>query len=287
MRKLLLVIGILIFLISCSKQKEIKDPITGKLIERYNYYEDKNGSFIKDGKYQAWYSNEQIEKSGNYKDNKKHGLWKYWSKEGLLSAEAEYNEGMKEGLYNKYDENGNLKSESIYNKDTLEGLEKIYFPNGIIKSEINFVNGCKEGIVYVNDSLGNKRIKKEYNLGVKTGTWILWKDKEIVREVEFKNNLPVSLIGLWKDSKKRNVTFEFKENGTVIKKQPMFAYSLGNNDPLTKQNYILDCDIESFRLLYVNSDKVAGLYYIEKMTENKLDLIGIIPNGKYNLVKVK
>ena len=66
-----LVVGV--FLSACSgrQEKEVSDPFSGKLYEKYEYIVTDDGSFKKDGFYKKWYSNGQIAIDGYYEENKK------------------------------------------------------------------------------------------------------------------------------------------------------------------------------------------------------------------------
>tara|TARA_B100001248_G_scaffold239965_1_gene205602 strand:- start:432 stop:1361 length:930 start_codon:yes stop_codon:yes gene_type:complete len=288
MRKIFSIAAMLMFMLACSKTREVKNPLTGKLIEKYEYYEDDNGSFIKDGEYKSWFPNEQIKISGTYKDNKKEGVWKYWDENGNLLIEVDYENDLKDGKYKEYYATGNIKQEAIYSKDTLNGIEKTYFPNGAVKYEINFVNGVKNGVAFEYDSLGNKRVQKEYLNGSKTGKWILWDSNSVkIREIDFENDVPKFLIGLWKDPEKRKLTYEFKKDGIVVKKFPIFEIALGYNDPITTKKYFLDFDIERLKLFRINSNTIEEWLEIKKMTKDNLEVVDLYSGISYKLKKVK
>jgi antitoxin component YwqK of YwqJK toxin-antitoxin module len=123
--------------------------------------------------------NEKI-KEGNYKGDKKEGLWTYKYKIGILESIGEYAMDKKNGLWSYYYENDILESIGEYAMDKKNGHWLYYYENGAQKEEGSYKNSLKfgtwtkwnnkntkieEGSYEIIDSL-----KKEY----KNGTWMYW-----------------------------------------------------------------------------------------------------------------
>ena len=53
-------------------------------------------------------------REGDYKDGKKHGLWKIYHKNGALKSEATFHEGKYTGYYCAYHDNGQKFREGHY-----------------------------------------------------------------------------------------------------------------------------------------------------------------------------
>lgn len=59
---------------SCGNEvEEIKDPITGKVLKKYEYYKDDNGQIVKDGESLEWDANGTLLLKEYFEDGKLNG----------------------------------------------------------------------------------------------------------------------------------------------------------------------------------------------------------------------
>ena len=106
---------------------ETKGGFDGKLIHGY---------------YKAFYLNNQLKESGDFKYGVKNGEWKIWYTDGKLKEITNWRNGVKTGkftLYNDY---------------------------GVIMASGSFKNNLLHGKFYTYDNKGNILLKQKYNAGV-------------------------------------------------------------------------------------------------------------------------
>ncbi len=154
-----------LFLATAScKQREKRETKfeNGQTKEQFEVLENKEGSYLKDGKYISYYSNGQKSEESSYKDDKLDGDCKRWFENGKLKAEIKLRNGMLEGEYKQYLANGELLVAN-YNKDTLEG-------------------NCTG---YLNEKL---TLKGSFKSQKAHGNWVAYNQKEEkIGEVEMQN----------------------------------------------------------------------------------------------------
>ena len=75
---------------------QIFDPVNGDgtLVETRTYKDDK-----KDGLWESYYENGQLQDEGEYKDGKKDGLWEFYNETGLLHSRGNYKDGKQDDLW--------------------------------------------------------------------------------------------------------------------------------------------------------------------------------------------
>lgn len=285
MKVLNLVILLLIAISTSAQVREIKDPITGKLLERYAYIEDENGSFIKNGEYKAWYGNELIKRSGQYNKNKREGLWKFWDENGKIQSEIEYKGGLKNGKVKEYNK-GVLQSIKNYVNDTLHGEGNFFDNSGKLYSKYTYNKGKLDGEYFTYDSIGRIREHRFYTLGKQTGIWkLLNTDGSTERELDFTNGIPEIIIGKWKVENQRKSYFEFNADGTVSEIYPMFEVESGK-DPLTKNDYLFELQLQSLTLTYKKTNNLFKLYLINEFNADKIVIYDITNKKDIILTKV-
>ena len=162
MKKLLPILFVLI-IISCSKEVPFEqtvkrngityevnseEPFTGTTV---SYYENdlleqrstlqlkrkenyKDGE--RDGLFEKYYDNGQLDFKGNYKDGKRDRLFEYYYENGQLMSKSNYKDGKREGLYEFYYENGQIETKSNY-KDGEREFGEYYFENGQLDFKVN------------------------------------------------------------------------------------------------------------------------------------------------------
>jgi antitoxin component YwqK of YwqJK toxin-antitoxin module len=122
---------LLAIIAGCDKRETRETKYdNGILKERYTVIKDKNGAYIKDGKYSKWYDNNQKQYETTYKVGKEDGRATSWYKNGQKQSETAYTEGKEEGHYIGWYINGKKESETIYKNGEDEGLRTHWDENG-------------------------------------------------------------------------------------------------------------------------------------------------------------
>lgn len=287
MKKLLIffVAIMVLFTTSCKKTKEVRNE-KGELVERYQYTEDNNGSFIKNGKYQSWYSNGIIEKNGAYKNNKKQGLWKHYDKKGNIKDEIVYDGGLKHGKALSYHENGVISNSRWFSRDTLHGEFKTFYSNSAEEVSSNYVYGKLDKEYVLRDSLGLVLAVENYEKGVKVGKWTLYKNGQIIREFNFVDGYPIEILGDWQVVNMRKTTYSFGKDGRCTHIAPHWKAGFFS-DPLNEYNLFFDSGIQDIKLFTQGSDNKFQWFVIEKYETNRMDLFDLVSKQKYILEKIE
>jgi antitoxin component YwqK of YwqJK toxin-antitoxin module len=184
-------IALTLFLTSCSNEvEEIKNPSTGKLLKRYEYYTDDSGQKIKDGEYVEW------------------------DAAGKKIAELHYQADSLHGSCVFYAENGQIHTNN-YNNGRLDGQQEIKLPNGVILSRENFSNGVLDGKQQY-FSVNGKKLRESYFIsGKPTGKWIYYlEDSKDSFQLRFKNEVCQEFIGTWDVEGERQTSMIFGKNGS-------------------------------------------------------------------------
>ena len=120
-------------------------PFTGKVSGKtnspfkFNYIENgefKNGK--KDGFWETYRDDGQLNNSGTYKDGEWNGLWTFYHENGQIEHKWNYKDGEEDGLVEDFNEDGSQKSGDIYKDGKF--VETI-FPPKITKIEGKYL--CK------------------------------------------------------------------------------------------------------------------------------------------------
>lgn len=263
MKNIILITITIISISACNKHelREIKDPISGQLLEQFQVVENKEGSFIKDGFYKTWFKNGQIESKGLYAENKKDGLWKYWHSNGQIKSEYSFKQDSLDGILKKWYDNSQLSINGKYNNGKLVGEWLTYHDNGQLMSKENYSNGLKQGLFtswYMN---GQKASKEMYSDGVENGLWSYWdQDGLLNKQEKYKNGKNIILIGgKWIDKDKDE--WQFFEDGTYIltlhksEQRKKGTWSISNN-------YVKLND-KSLKIKYVSADSVFATRWVK------------------------
>jgi len=230
---------------SCTNVKEEKTQ-DGKIIKKYEYYNDENGSLIKNGEYQSWYTNGIVEYKGDYKENKRNGKWKKWTKENILKEDYNYKNDLLNGKCTTFNDSGKIQSVIEYLNGSYHG-KKISYSNGKLYTESNYDNGNP------------------------IGKWKYFNDKkEVGFEMNFKNGYPKELIGKWKVEGKKKTYMEFFENYDL--KYTYQRYGLFRRASTKVKN--LTYEIEPTTLIFKNkSDKLVDLFIITNISDEQINLL--------------
>lgn len=137
------------------------------------------------GTSQSFYPNGQMASSIEYRQGKKHGLYRKWYEDGLLSFESEYLDGKQHGTARTWWRNGILRSESNFQNGVPNGVQKQWYSSGALFKKINLVNGKEQGLqqawrrngkLYINYEARNGRI-----FGLKRATLCYQLDDESLK----------------------------------------------------------------------------------------------------------
>ena len=100
---------------------------------------------------------------GNYKDDKKDGVWEYYREDGTLEGKVTYKNDEANGKYESYFENGKtLYSDGTYVNGKKNGIEKEYYMSGKIQSATTYKNDTPEETTMCYPS-GKVYMKRNYN----------------------------------------------------------------------------------------------------------------------------
>ena len=89
------------------------DEAKTKVNERY--FVDEN--YLRQGLYESFYENGQLEERYTFKNDELDGLFKKFNRDGDLIERCTYKDGLKQGLYESFDENGQLEQKCMYKDD--------------------------------------------------------------------------------------------------------------------------------------------------------------------------
>ncbi len=131
-------------------------------IAQVGFYKD---TYVKTGKFTAYYENEQLQAIGNYEEGNLTGAWKAYYDNGKLYEEGIYFNGLPNGTWNLYHQNGQIFQKRIWEQGKLmdvnscfdvEGVEQncgtlnngsgyvnLYDEDGKLLRQVNFVNGVE------------------------------------------------------------------------------------------------------------------------------------------------
>ena len=109
--------------------------ITTFILFSINAYTQKDGESIKKN------AKGIIVEKGNFKNQKKDGVWQYYYHDGLPSLEANYIKGVLNGESKRYDLTGNVIANLNYVDGEITGKQTYYYSNGKVLSTGEMMNG--------------------------------------------------------------------------------------------------------------------------------------------------
>jgi antitoxin component YwqK of YwqJK toxin-antitoxin module len=118
--------------------------IDNQLKEKVNLKKDKSN--FKDGPFEAYFKNSQLESKGNFKDGEWNGLYESYYENGLLREKANWKDGELDGFWESYYENGLLREKANWKDGKKDGLYELYFMNGQLEVKENYKDGELEGL---------------------------------------------------------------------------------------------------------------------------------------------
>lgn len=100
-------------------------------------YKDQDGKRIL-VKEVLYYPNHQKYMEGEYRNNKRHGLWISWYQNGNVWSKGEFDEGVEEGIRVVYHENGQKYYEGKFKNGKKSGIWKFWDEKGRPVREVDF-----------------------------------------------------------------------------------------------------------------------------------------------------
>lgn len=187
---------------SCGNEvEEIKDPITGKVLKKYEYYKDDNGQIVKDGESLEWDGNGTLLLKQNFED-------------GKLNGESIVYHTQDSIYFNNYVD------------DKKEGECRLENAKGVVLSKYNYKNDILTGEQLYNYASGKLMLKAHFDDHLPVRTWNYFSENgKPAGIITFKDGICQELIGKWKIKGEKEHYFEFFKDGTYSESFPLFRYS--------------------------------------------------------------
>lgn len=228
---------------------------------------------------------EQVVEEGDYKDDKKIGIWKsYWPNNNIKS-EIEYKNNRPNGSFKTYYENGKLEEEGTWKNGVYTGSFKRYYSNGQIAQDKTFnAAGKTEGPVTYWYPNGKKELEFTTKNGIEEGNLIRYYPNGDVKETMNFSGGQVQ-EGTRKEMKMVNPPVTIDETPDLVKKE-------AKTDPNLKANAAQQKVKDGYNKLYDDQNRLVqdgefkngvlqnGKWY--KYDKNGILMkIEIYKNGKY------
>jgi len=190
----LIICFLLIFIISSSVNGQTKADTIFKLYD-YQWKETKKSdaavfytvAYPESSKWRRFdfYSDlNKFQMDGYYSDKEltiKHGLFKYYNREGKVISTGNYLDNKKHGLWKKWHGNGQISDSSFFVNDIITS-KKAWFENGKLSEEIITADSIYTSNINYFEN-GNRRWEGNLNAGLKTGKWTVY-DKSGKKNME-------------------------------------------------------------------------------------------------------
>lgn len=184
---------------SCGNEvEEIKDPASGKLLKRYEYYTDDSGQKIKDGEFVEWDATGQKIAALHYANDSLDGQCVYYLDNGSV-WEKNFSNGSLSGIQTLKSAEGKVLVRENYAGNKLNGKQEYLSPSGTRQRRSFFQNGQPSGTWQFYDEKG----KKSFALN-------------------FRNGVCQELVGKWNVSEERATSMEFGKDGSFKLYAPYF-----------------------------------------------------------------
>ncbi|EPX60701.1 hypothetical protein D187_001350 [Cystobacter fuscus DSM 2262] len=109
---------------------------------------------------------------GEYREGKRHGIFRAWNEQGVLLEELSYAEGLPDGKWKLYWPDGQRALEMGYAKGTLEGENTTYYPNGNPRYRRTYQKGVVHGRHARWFESGLVEVEGAFNQGRPSGWWV-------------------------------------------------------------------------------------------------------------------
>lgn len=116
------------------------------------------------------------------------GEWKYYHRESKeLMTQEFYISGKLSGWRKVFFKNTKLAEEVFYTEGKKNGASKVYSDAGNLIEALTYKNDLLDGTAIYYNGQGVKLYEGQYKKGVKVGTWKLYENDKIFKEVKAKN----------------------------------------------------------------------------------------------------
>ena len=128
-----------------------------------------DSTYQKTGKWNYYWPNKKIEKTGYYKQGKKDSIWKYYYLDGRIKQKGKFKSNVPDQEWSWWYNNNQLKRKETYINGKEIGFVYEYDSSGGILTKGKYVFGDREGEWYyiINDYME----EGSYIGGMKTGKW--------------------------------------------------------------------------------------------------------------------
>lgn len=270
---------ILISIVGCTtKIEEIKNPINGKLILKYEYKLDKDGQKIKNGNLIEWNKSGTKIKEANYNDGKLDGLYMVWNKDGILTKKVNYRDGELHGKATEWKDDGTLSKELNFDNGEIDGENKVYTNDSMVRIT-NFKSKKTNGSHIVKKISGTLITEGQFKEGRPVGEWKYYDTNgEVKFKLHFKDGFCQELIGKWRLKQDPGITYSFLDNGTY----KLTKMALGRPIPIRSGELQFSNKIffkKGEVLVFVNYGAISE-YEIESIEKKKIKLAFTAPKGR-------
>ena len=220
----------------------------------------------------TFHSNGKKASEGVFINKMKEGKWLYYNNGGKIIAEDNYKNGKKHGVFKLYSsQDGTLLKEEPWSNNILHGEYKEYYTTGQLRLKWNYKNGKIDGpyeSYYLNGVVWNKG---QYIAGLRHGTWICYnregkelKVEEVDRQKVKQTVLGFDIQGKWEKFDSRAIAYFYNNPGENI----FIQLRDGRKMMLTEDNTLLDiaslAGVELF--IFLNENFLSSYEAIKKVT---------------------
>lgn len=185
----------------------------------------------KSGDYKLFYSNGKVKEKGDFRRNKKTGMWYYYYENGkrkiieiytgnhLIQFEQFNKEGKSHGEYSRYNNDGTLYRQGFYKNGERTGTWKVFNKNGEVESS---------------HSYGGEEIKKKVNLRLKvaeTQSQISQNNISTARNNIANINSRLNDLGTW--HKTWGIIGTIGSAGAIVSSVILLGISIANNNTVS------------------------------------------------------
>jgi len=201
--------------------QESNDTLKNSLLSKEMFINDK-----REGVSYYYYSNGNLHKIINYKENMKHGEAKEYKEDGVTLKtifKYRYDFLASSDAVNRYSQSGEK-----------QGVWIDFHPNGKVKSQVNYNNGKITGLLKEYDSNGKQIVAEKYQDGQKLAKDSIRVDAKV--HTETYPDGTVKSTGAYLDGKPIGIHRTFKEDGTSS------IANVYTNDGVLMASGMLDAD---------------------------------------------
>mgnify|MGYP001817737264 CR=1 FL=1 len=139
MRKLLLLLMPLLFLVSCgTKLEEVVEETHADGSPQWVVYYQDNDGFRERVKVIAYYEDGSKRYEGEFANEKRNGHWVYWYENGNTWSDGYFKDDLRDGFGTTWHENGNKHYEGSYKDGVRTGQWKFWSEEGELLKEIDY-----------------------------------------------------------------------------------------------------------------------------------------------------